>query len=166
MSRALMVGLHGLLLLVAPPAHAAPGKIIFVHLHSGERLAVDPQALPSPRRLNRFLRCRSARKYTLMDPRLVLAAAHAARHFRRSKVAVLSAFRSAEVNLTLYKKGHKVALRSRHMAGQALDLRIPGVAIDALCRYFRSMKLIGGVGCYRRLNFVHIDVGPRRRWAG
>ena len=155
-----------LLLWGSSGAEAAPGRITFVHLRSGERLRVKPEALPSPRRLNRFLRCRGGHKYTLMDPRLVLAAARAAQHFRRPQVSVISAFRSVEVNLALYKRGHKVALRSRHMAGQALDLRIPGVPILSLCRYFRGIKLIGGVGCYRRLRFVHIDVGPRRRWEG
>ena len=143
--------------LIAAPAHAAPApKVTLVHLRSGERLVVQPDALPSPTKLNLFLRCRSTKHYTHMDPRLIAMATRAALHFGKRQVLIVSAFRSAELNVDLYRRGHKVALRSRHMAGQALDLRLGGVAIEKLCRYFRGLKA-GGVGCYRRLSFVHID---------
>jgi uncharacterized protein YcbK (DUF882 family) len=56
-----------------------------------------------------------------------------------------------------------VALHSLHMQAEAIDIRLPGIATaavrDAALRLQR-----GGVGYYRDSNFVHLDVGPVRRW--
>jgi uncharacterized protein YcbK (DUF882 family) len=49
------------------------------------------------------------------------------------------------------------------MQAEAIDIRLPGIATaavrDAALRLQR-----GGVGYYRDSNFVHLDVGPVRRW--
>ncbi|MCA9669756.1 MAG: DUF882 domain-containing protein [Myxococcales bacterium] len=137
-------------------------SVLLYNTHTGERLRVG-RYLPSPRALDRFLRSRKARRYTLMDPRLVLAAVTAARAHGRTAVHIISAFRPRALNEAMRLAGHKVARRSRHTSGQALDLRIPGLETRALCRYFDRVHG-GGVGCYQGARFVHIDVGPRRRW--
>lgn len=136
-----------------------------VHLHTKETLRVRPDRIPAPTAINRFMRCASDRKYTLMDPRLVLAAVQAARKLQRSKVLIISSFRTSRLNAARRAEGHRVALRSRHIHGQALDIRVPGVSTQRLCAHFRSLRL-GGVGCYIPLRFVHIDLGPVRTWDG
>jgi len=49
------------------------------------------------------------------------------------------------------------------MLAEAIDIRLSGVPTlavrDAALRLQR-----GGVGYYRDSNFVHVDVGPVRRW--
>jgi uncharacterized protein YcbK (DUF882 family) len=147
----------------APTRKKARSTIKLVHLHTGERLTVDPNRLPPPNRLNRFLRCKRCASYTLMDPRLVLVAARAARHFGRKRVLIVSAFRSQEINRRMHRNSRGVALRSRHVHGQALDFRLPKVPTPQLCRYLRKRRF-GGVGCYFRRRFVHVDVGPVRNW--
>jgi uncharacterized protein YcbK (DUF882 family) len=51
------------------------------------------------------------------------------------------------------------------MQGRAIDVRLRGVATSTL----RDLALTagrGGVGYYRRSDFVHIDTGRVRHWAG
>ena len=56
-----------------------------------------------------------------------------------------------------------VARHSLHMQAEAIDIRLPGIPTaevrDAALRLRR-----GGVGYYRRSNFVHVDVGRVRQW--
>jgi uncharacterized protein YcbK (DUF882 family) len=152
-----------LLALDADLASAEPLTVQIVQLQTGETLSLRPGRLPAPSVLNRFLRCAKDRRYTLMDPRLVAAAVAAARTLNASRVEILSAFRTSRLNGTMRAESRQVALRSRHINGQALDLRLPAVSIVALCDHFRALKL-GGVGCYPGHHFVHIDVGPVRHW--
>ena len=49
------------------------------------------------------------------------------------------------------------------MLGRAIDIRMPGVALEQLRATALSMKK-GGVGFYPASNFVHVDVGRVRRW--
>ncbi len=135
------------------------------NIHTRKTLVIQPGRIPAPSVLNRFLRCSKDRKYTLMDPRLIVAAVGAAAAFGMEQVNIVSAFRTQRLNRALAAEGHNVALRSRHINGQALDLRIPHVSVEELCQYFRNLRL-GGVGCYPGSNFVHIDVGPVRTWDG
>ncbi len=139
--------------------------VVLINIHTREKLKIPHGKIPSPSVLNRFLRCPADKRYTLMDPRLVLKATEAARAFGTTHVKIISAFRTARLNEAMRAEGHQVALKSRHINGQALDLRFPGVKIQEVCAHFKRVKL-GGVGCYKRANFVHIDVGPVRSWSG
>ena len=56
-----------------------------------------------------------------------------------------------------------VAVRSLHMVAEAIDIRLAGVATAALRDAALKLQR-GGVGYYRDSNFVHVDVGPVRRW--
>jgi uncharacterized protein YcbK (DUF882 family) len=166
MRRFLATALFVAPLLLAPipsPALEAGGRIEFVNLGTRETLSLAPERLPSPSVLNRFFRCARARRYTLMDPRLLAAASGAARGFHVARVEVLSAFRTGRENAELRSRGRHVALKSRHIHGQAMDFRLPGVGVEELCAFMRGLRA-GGVGCYLRAKFVHIDVGPRRTW--
>lgn len=78
-------------------------------------------------------------------------------------IHVISAYRSPKTNEMLSKKSGKVAKKSYHMRGQAIDIRIPGIDIKDLHKAALGMQA-GGVGLYTRSNFVHLDVGRVRRW--
>jgi uncharacterized protein YcbK (DUF882 family) len=57
-----------------------------------------------------------------------------------------------------------VAQHSQHMLAKAIDIRVPGVSTVALRDAALSLHE-GGVGYYPVSQFVHVDVGPVRRWS-
>ncbi len=76
-------------------------------------------------------------------------------------IIILSGFRTPEHNARLAK----AAKNSEHVKGNAADIRIPGLKVDALKRLARAVG-VGGVGIYSRNGFVHVDVGRVREWKG
>jgi uncharacterized protein YcbK (DUF882 family) len=76
---------------------------------------------------------------------------------------VISAYRSPTTNAFLRFMSRRVAEHSLHMDGKAVDLRIPGWASHTVRRVAMELRM-GGVGYYRRSDFVHVDVGPVRYW--
>ena len=120
---------------------------------------------PYARRFQLFLRDRFTKQSTQADVRLAGVLAAAAIKFRAPRVEVVSGYRSPKYNLMLRKKGHEVAKDSQHTRGQAVDFRIPGVAVRTLDAWALDRKK-GGVGLYLESEFVHVDVGPVRRWNG
>ena len=56
-----------------------------------------------------------------------------------------------------------MASGSLHQVGKAIDVRLPGVALTKVRDAGLALGL-GGVGYYRRSNFVHLDTGRVRRW--
>jgi uncharacterized protein YcbK (DUF882 family) len=79
------------------------------------------------------------------------------------EVHIISGYRSPESNIKLRKQSNGVADRSLHLKGKALDFRLPGIDTKRLRDTALSMKR-GGVGYYKRLNFIHIDTGRVRFW--
>jgi len=139
------------------------------NLHTGDRInaafwtpdGYQPDVLQS---INQVLRDHRADAATDMDVRLLETLAELSHRLdTRETIQVLSGYRSPKTNEMLRRAGHKVAKRSYHMKGQAIDIRIPGVSLRDLHRAALSLKS-GGVGYYGRSNFIHIDVGPVRRW--
>jgi uncharacterized protein YcbK (DUF882 family) len=49
------------------------------------------------------------------------------------------------------------------MEAEAIDIRVPGVTTRELQSAALALHR-GGVGYYGRSKFVHVDVGPVRRW--
>lgn len=78
-------------------------------------------------------------------------------------VHVISAFRSQETNDEMAAKSRGVAKHSYHIDGMAMDLRVPGRGLNQV-RGAALQLASGGVGYYPRSNFVHVDIGPVRRW--
>lgn len=114
---------------------------------------------------NEFLRCHFTNQPTQMDPRLFPVLLKAAKKFRVKRVDVVSGFRDPKYNLSLRKKGRQVARKSEHTLGHAVDFRLPGIHIDKVHEWARSLKL-GGVGFYKHSRFIHVDVGIIRFWNG
>lgn len=76
---------------------------------------------------------------------------------------LLSGYRSPETNAMLRRRSRRVAKNSRHMQGQAADLRLSTRSVNQMYRAAVACQG-GGVGKYSRSNFVHMDCGPVRNW--
>ena len=141
-----------------------PAATLF-NVHSREALTIFPGNLPDGMVLAGFFRCRGFGDPGHLDPRLLEAALTAAADLGTDRVEVVSAYRSSKFNDMLSKKARRVAGESRHIKGQALDLRLAGIPARRLGAWFWE-HFDGGVGTYPGDDFVHIDVGPKRRWRG
>lgn len=76
---------------------------------------------------------------------------------------IISGYRSPATNTELRRRNRGVAKRSLHMLGHAVDIRIPGVRTTKLRKIAMGLNQ-GGVGYYRKSDFVHVDIGPVRVW--
>ena len=139
-------------------------------LHTGEKLKADywvdgayiPDALAG---FNRVMRDHRSGDIAKIEPKLFdLLNALQDRLESSSSFQVISGSRSPQTNAMLHEKSSGVASKSLHMLGQAIDIRVPGCALDHLHESALAMKA-GGVGYYPKSNFVHVDVGRVRHWA-
>lgn len=92
----------------------------------------------------------------------VMAAAHNLLE-TRSPYMLLSGYRSPETNAMLRRRSSGVAKNSRHLRGQAADLRLSDRSVRQMARAAQACHG-GGVGMYSGSNFVHMDCGPVRTW--
>ena len=76
---------------------------------------------------------------------------------------LISGYRSPKTNAMLRSRSSGVAKNSRHLRGQAADLRLSTRSVSQMARAAAACKA-GGVGRYTRSNFVHMDCGPVRTW--
>lgn len=144
------------------------GKLTLYHLNLDEKIAVRFREGGDYRKkalakINHVLRCRGDGKATMMAVKLIELIDHLQDHFGVKEIHVISGYRSPHFNARLRNAGRGVARHSRHMKGEAIDIRLPGVSIHKVRSYLLSLKA-GGVGYYPGQNFVHIDVGPFRSW--
>jgi uncharacterized protein YcbK (DUF882 family) len=140
-------------------------------VHTGERVALDPQS-PTLERFEALLSDRITGSKHAMDERLLtLLRALAAMH-PGGRIELVSGYRSPKLNEMLRKKGHHVSSHSQHSLGNACDFRVvparEAIALDPRLveREIRSLGWEGGVGVYPTKDdwFVHADVGRNRRW--
>ncbi|MFN3514768.1 MAG: DUF882 domain-containing protein [Phenylobacterium sp.] len=154
-------------------ARAAPAfrALSLLNLHTGEALKATyweaggyvPEALAA---LNRVLRDHRTGEVHAISPALLdLVANLTAKLETRETVQIISGYRSPKTNAALHKASSGVASRSLHMDGLAMDIRIRGVPLANLRDAAWGMQA-GGVGFYPGSDFVHVDVGRVRRWAG
>jgi uncharacterized protein YcbK (DUF882 family) len=76
---------------------------------------------------------------------------------------LLSGYRSPKTNAMLRSRSRGVAKNSRHLIGEAADLRLGSRSVSQIYRAGVACGG-GGVGKYSGSNFVHMDCGPVRTW--
>ncbi|HYM07863.1 MAG TPA: DUF882 domain-containing protein [Terriglobales bacterium] len=140
------------------------------HLHTNEQIDLvyrrgDDYIPEAMDRLDRFLRDHRTGTIYRLDPRLfdLLHDLSASLAHPESEIDIVCGYRSPWSNEFLRHTTYGVASHSLHMQGEAIDIRIPGVATSKLRDVALSLHR-GGVGYYPKSEFVHVDVGRIRRW--
>ena len=155
----------------ALPATADEDKrtLAFHHTHSGKSLSVEYKVAGEFQQeallqLREFLAdWRDGEQFDI-DPEL-LDALYQIREAAGSigTFEVISAYRSQTTNDMLRSKSKGVARSSQHRLGKAIDVRLTD--LDTKTLHTTALALgLGGVGYYRKSDFVHIDTGRVRRW--
>ena len=144
-------------------------QLSFYHTHTEERLDIvffeNGEYVDSAlEEINRFLRDFRTGDVTVMDPGLLDLIYDIRENLGSDGTyEVISAYRSPKTNEMLRKRSGGVARNSQHVLGTAIDVRLEDIPIDVLRDAALAMQR-GGVGFYRRSDFVHIDTGRVRRW--
>ena len=143
-------------------------KLHFYNTHTNESINIvfyqGGYIRSALKKLNYFFRDHRSGEVINMDPKLFLLAHEVYRRVGgKSRIEVISGYRSKRTNAIMRAQGRNVAKKSLHTTGQAMDIRIPGVSLRKLRDTALRMRA-GGVGYYPKSNFVHIDTGDVRRW--
>ncbi|WP_426000069.1 DUF882 domain-containing protein [Caulobacter sp. DWR1-3-2b1] len=156
---------------IQPVIETAPKWVSLYNLHTAEKLQAVywekgtyvPDALDA---LNKVLRDHRTGEVAPMNVQLfdMLADIHRETE-TKTAFQIISGYRSAASNKLLSERSGEVAKRSLHMDGKAMDIYLEDVALDKLRAAALDLKR-GGVGYYPDSKFVHVDVGPFRRWQG
>ncbi|VTU07689.1 YcbK family protein [Actinobacillus porcinus] len=119
------------------------------------------------RKLDWFMRDKRNNQVHRMDPRLFhkFYRLQGLLGVRNTEIQIICGYRSPISNAAMHRRSRGVASNSYHMKGQAIDFRIDGVSLAKVRHAAQSLNN-GGVGFYPQSNFVHIDTGPVRTWAG
>ena len=141
----------------------------FWHTHTGKSLSVEykidgqfqPEALMQIREL--LADWRDGEQFDI-DPDL-LDALYLIQKATGStgRFEIISAYRSPKTNEMLRAHSNGVARNSQHLLGKAIDVRLSDVDSKKLQETALRLSL-GGVGYYKKSNFVHIDTGRVRSW--
>jgi uncharacterized protein YcbK (DUF882 family) len=143
------------------------------HLHTGESLDVvykigNTYVPAGLAKLNYFLRDHRTNDEGHYDPKEfdLLHDILAKLGRTGSEIDIVCGYRTPGSNNFLRTRGSNtgVAKNSQHVQSKAIDIRIPGVSTTQLRDTALSLGL-GGVGYYPVSQFVHVDVGPVRRWS-
>lgn len=112
-----------------------------------------------------FLRDHYCGKVGKMDPALIdhMMTLTDALEMPGRVIHVISAYRAPATNKMLLDQGKKVARQSMHLTGQAIDIRVPHIALRDVRDAALDLR-VGGVGYYRKSNFLHFDTGRVRNW--
>ncbi len=144
-------------------------KLSFYNTHTHERLTViykrDGNYIPEAlKKICRILRDHRSGDIYDMDPKLMDYLYDLLTEVgNHAEVHIISGYRSPKTNNKLRKKSNGVAKGSLHMQGKALDFRLPGTDTAVLRDKALAMKR-GGVGYYRKSDFIQIDTGRVRHW--
>jgi uncharacterized protein YcbK (DUF882 family) len=147
-----------------------PGKISLYNTHTSESLEVtyrdrtgeyDLEALQE---ISWLLRCHHTDEVCEIDVQTIEFLSMVDQRLGGNHAFhVISGYRSPTYNERLRQQGRKVAKRSLHLEGKAIDIRIPGVKLSNLRRVALGLEY-GGVGYYPKADFVHLDSGTFRTW--
>jgi uncharacterized protein YcbK (DUF882 family) len=108
-------------------------------------------------KLDELFRCVRTGEVRAVRPELYEQLSRIYDHFGKQQIYLVSGFRFAERN------------SSRHYHASAMDIRIPGVSINAMYAYAESLDQGGmGIGLYPTSQFIHVDFRapgePSYRW--
>lgn len=135
------------------------GEILETCYFDGKRYINDEL-----QRLNEFCRDHRRNEVHPMDRRLFDQISQIQKLIgTEAEVIVISGYRSPATNASLRNGSSRVAKKSMHMEGKAIDFRLDGVKLSTVRDAALSLKA-GGVGYYPGSNFVHIDTGAVRPW--
>jgi uncharacterized protein YcbK (DUF882 family) len=163
------VGLAGLLLPTRPAAAVEVRVLALRSLHTGEFVratywAAGRYVRDGLTEIDRLLRDHRSNTVHPIDRRLLdVLGALRDRLDTREAFEIISGYRSPATNARLVASTRGVAPTSLHLAGMAVDLRVPGRPLQKV-RDAAAALGAGGVGFYPASNFVHIDVGRVRYW--
>jgi uncharacterized protein YcbK (DUF882 family) len=153
-----------------PAAPLAQYRLRLYHLHTNERIDLvyregDRYVPSAVARLDRFLRDHRTGDVYELDVRLfdLLHDLAAAVGRPDGEIDIVCGYRTPWSNEFLRRTTSGVAVNSLHMAGEAIDIRLPGVPTVRLRNAALGLER-GGVGYYPQSAFVHVDVGRIRRW--
>lgn len=155
--------------MVRPAANQTDRHLTFHNLHTDEKLAVSywkngTYDRAAWAKINHILRDHYSGNARVMDLRLIdLLHDVQLRVGNDRPVEIISGYRSPFTNQRLAEASGGVAKNSFHMRGMAMDIRLNGTSLPHLHNTALSLGR-GGVGYYPDSQFVHIDVGPVRRW--
>ena len=144
-------------------------RLVFFNTHTREKLDVcyaqgasyRPEALEA---VNVILRDHRTNEIRPIAPRLLdLLCDIRSQAGPDACLHIISGYRSPRTNHMLSKRSRGVARKSLHMAGHAIDIRIPGLPLRRLRQIAVDLGR-GGVGYYPRADFVHVDIGRVRTW--
>lgn len=150
---------------------AGPRSLTIHNLHTGEKLdalyfdkgAYVPDALGA---VNKLMRDHRNGQLHPIDPKLLdLLVAVRGQVEASACYELICGYRSPATNAAMHAHSSQVASNSLHMKGMAADIRIGGVDLQHLRNAALALR-VGGVGLYPVSDFVHLDVGPVRRWSG
>ncbi|MBW4037544.1 MAG: DUF882 domain-containing protein [Acidobacteria bacterium] len=142
------------------------------HLHSGETLDVvyrigDTYLPGAIERLDYFLRDSRTQDEKAYDPSEFDLLHNLMTRLGKPQgiIDIVCGYRTPQSNEFLRTRGPDtgVAKNSQHVQAKAIDIRVPGIRTRRLRDAALSLEA-GGVGYYPRSQFVHVDVGPVRRW--
>lgn len=146
-------------------------RLRFYSGRTGERLDaiywIDGEYVPEVlREVNHFFRDWRTDQVHRIDTRTldILAATHRLLNADEPYL-LLSGYRSPQTNAALRSRSRGVASNSRHMIGQAADVRMRTRTVGQVFRAAAACNA-GGVGRYGRSDFTHVDCGPVRTWGG
>jgi len=153
-----------------PAAVATAARtLVLRNLHTDEVLSLDradDDAAGTMQRVATLLRdFRSGETYPIDPALLDILGDVAAGCGAFPEFDVISGYRSPQTNAMLGRRSGGVAVRSLHMEGRAVDVRLCGVDCTQLAGQAQILAR-GGVGYYGRSDFVHLDTGAVRTWRG
>jgi len=144
-------------------------RLSFYNTHTRERVTViykkgDGYVPGAMEKIGYILRDHRSNEIHAIDPRLMdFLYDLLTKVNNHGEVHIISGYRSPKTNAKLRQKSKGVAGGSLHMQGKALDFRLPGTDTAVLRDTARKMKR-GGVGYYKKSDFIQIDTGRVRNW--
>jgi uncharacterized protein YcbK (DUF882 family) len=172
-ARAVMLTGFAIAAAAAEPA-ATPASVDWLEMHNthtNETLKVTfrdssgfvPDALVQ---LEKILGDHRSGEHHAMDSQLyVLLVDLAAAAGVEPRYEIISGYRASETNEKLRSNGGGQAKNSQHIQGKAIDVRLKFVTTERLRDLAMELKR-GGVGYYKKSDFVHVDTARVRYWEG